>query len=309
MNEWEFIKLLNKDNISEIELSIGDDCAIIKKGNDYLLLTKDLITEGTHFELKNTPIEYIGEKLADSNISDIIAMGGIPKYALLGIVFPKGKEIQYEKLIDGIKNRLNLYSTSIIGGDTVSGKNLSLSMTIIGEGKRYITRGGAETGDKILISGKLGYSRAGLNEFLTSGKIANKMAFEKYFRPRCRFDLLPIINKTKINSMTDISDGFIQDLSHILVSSGKGGEIYLDNFPVDDYLVKAAENEKIDLYDFILNSGEEYELILTVSEKESLELNKQGFMEVGEITDKKQSVYYYKGKEKKVKNLSYTHSF
>jgi thiamine-monophosphate kinase len=311
MNEWEFIELLKEDNNQlGVELPIGDDCAVIKKGNGYLLLTKDLITEGTHFKLEHTPVEYIGEKLVDSNISDIIAMGGEPRYALLGVVFPnKIKRVNYKKLIEGIKKRLSLYSTILVGGDTVSGEKLTLSMTIVGEGQRYIKRGGAKAGDKIFISGKLGYSRGGLNEFLKNKEINNNIAFEKYFHPKCRFDLISVINKTEINSMIDISDGFYQDFSHILSSSKKGGEIYLDNFPIDDYLIKAAKDEGVNLYDFILNSGEEYELILTVSERESLKLKKLGFIEVGVITEKIQSVYYMNGKQVKIKNLSYTHSF
>ncbi len=309
MNEWEFINLIKEGLKTDLEKSIGDDCAVIKKGDLYILLTKDLMVENTHFILKNTPIEYIGEKLVDANVSDIIAMGGTPKYALLGIVFPKKKKIDKELLIKGIKKRLDKYSINLIGGDTVSGEKLTLSMTIIGETKRYIPRDGAESGDKILISGILGYSRAGLNEFLKKGNIENKTAKSKYFHPACRYDILPVIKKNEIDAMIDISDGFYQDILHILKSSGKGAEINLDKFPVTEYLKDAAKKEGIELYDFILNSGEEYELITIVSEKNKRELIKNGFTEVGEITENREIKFFSRGKEKKISNLSFTHCF
>ncbi len=309
MNEWELIEYIKKDFKSEIELSIGDDCAVIKDYDKYIVITKDLMTEGTHFRLENYPLNYLGEKLVNSNLSDIAAMGAYPSYALLGIsVKEKMRENDIKLLIDGIKSNLLQYNTSLIGGDIVKGENLSLSMTIIGETRRYITRDRAKENDIIYLSGEIGYSRAGLYEFIKKGDIKNKNARDRFLRGNNRLDLMSFLKQVRVDALIDISDGFYQDLTHILKSSSVGAVIHLENFPKDSYLEKIANESGLNYYDFILNSGEEYELIVVAPEDDEKFLN-NGFIKVGKIKKEKGLKFFLNEENINIKNLSFTHNF
>jgi len=309
MNEWELIELL-KSKQNDVELSIGDDCAVFRKGNENILITKDLLVEKSHFILPEFPLDSIGRKLVNSNVSDIVAMRGKPEYALLGIVIPQGfGNDSIEKLVFSIKKELKKYSVSLVGGDIVRGEKLTLSMTVVGIADNYVTRAGAKKDDIIFITGDLGYSKAGLSEFKEKGKIKNKKARNKYFEPSCRFDLLSLLSKTNINAMIDISDGFHQDLLHILKVSKVGAEIFLDKFKYNNYLKKNAEHQGLDIFDLIVNSGEEFELIIVAPKSEKEKLEQKDIFSVGKIVEKNILRYFYKDSEYKIKNLSFTHSF
>ncbi len=310
MNEWELISFLKGELSSKVELSIGDDAAVIKEGDKYFIITKDLMVENTHFILNDYPLALLGKKLVNSNISDIVAMGAYPKYALLGITIREGLGDEALKImLTGVKEELENAGVSLIGGDTVKGRNLMLSMTVIGETKRYITRKGAQPENLIFLSGKIGYSRAGLREFLSKGIIENSEAEKVFFEGKNRRDLLDFLSEVKINAMIDISDGFYQDLNHILESSEVGAEIYLENLPYDSYLEKLSKEEGVSYYDFVLNSGEEYELIIIVPSYEEERLIKKGLIEIGKIKGERELTFIKDGKKVNVRNLSYTHKF
>ncbi len=310
MNEWELIFFLKGELSSKIELSIGDDAAVIREGNEYFVITKDLMVENTHFILNDYPLALLGKKLVNSNISDVVAMGAYPKYALLGISIREGLGDEALKIIlTSVKDELKNAGVSLIGGDTVKGKSLMLSMTVIGQTKRYITRKGAQAEDFVFLSGRIGYSRAGLREFLLKGIIKNSEAEKVFFEGKNRRDLLSFLSEVKINAMIDISDGFYQDLNHILENSEVGAEIYLDNLPYDPYLKELSEEEGISYYDFVLNSGEEYELIIVVPAYEEERLIKKGLIKIGKITKERDLIFIKKGKKVNVRNLSYTHKF
>ena len=311
MNEWELIELLKSSGkSSEVRLSIGDDAAVLRYGSKYIVITKDLMTEGTHFVIEGYPPFLLGRKLVNSNLSDISAMAGLPKYALLGISIRDGIGDDYIKeILRGVEEELEKNGVILIGGDTVKGKSLTLSMTVIGECKRYVTRGGAKVGDSILLSGPVGYSRAGLREFMRSGKIENQRAEDRFFAGTNRLDLYPLISQSRVNAMIDVSDGFYQDLTHILRESGRGAEIYLDNFPFDSYLDKMAKDEGISYYEFILNSGEEYELIAIISEDEEDSFLKKGFLKAGKIIASNEIVFLKGQNRVQIRNLSFTHHF
>ena len=308
MNEWEIIKLLKDSFKSEIEVPIGDDCAVIKQGDSYLIITKDLMVENTHFTLKNYPLDYLGEKLVNSNLSDMAAMGALPSYALLGLsIKEKLGDEDIKLLLDGIKRKLREHKVFLIGGDIVKSERLSLSLTILGETKRYILRKGAKVGDIIYLSGEIGFSKAGLFEFLNKGKVENKEAEKRFLRGNNRLDLVDFFQSQPIDAMIDTSDGFYQDLNHILEESKVGAEIYLEKFPRITYLEKIAKESGLDYFDFIINSGEEYELIVVAPEEDKVFIEK-GFLKIGKIVEGEGIHFYYNKEEKQIKNLSYTHN-
>ncbi len=298
MDEWELIERI-KEKIPNSQ--IGDDCALL--GKKYLL-SKDLLVEGTHFLIELNPPQSIAKRAVTANISDIIASGGKPLYALVGIGLKKG----YKKtplLIDLIVEELKRYDVTLVGGDTVVSNNIIISVTIIGKVLRHVKRDGAKDGDLIFVSGKLGLSKVGylkLKKGIKSGRAVNKFLY-----PEPRYDLMESISKIKINSMIDISDGFLIDLKHVLKESNKGAVVELENFLLDDEIKSYFGSDLDKIYNAILSSGEEYELIVTAPLGERKKLLKLGFYVVGEINSSKAIEILYSGKPFKPDDEGYTH--
>lgn len=147
-----------------ILVSIGDDAAVIKPTDQYLLATTDMMVEGVHFDLRFVTPYQLGFKLISVNVSDVYAMGGEPFYFLLNIAVNRNTTRKFIDLFfDGVKDALNVYNTILVGGDLSSAiKSMSLSATLIGYARKYIKRSGAKIGDKIYVTGNLGESACGL---------------------------------------------------------------------------------------------------------------------------------------------------
>ena len=163
-NESDLIDhIIKKTQISSNDVikSIGDDCAVVKSGNKYLIMTTDTSLEGPHFTRDYTP-EEIGYKALATNLSDIAAMGGIPKYILMSITLPKLDTYWIKGFYKGINTLIKKYNLSLIGGDTNKGK-LSITIQVIGECKKNIMyRSDAKLNDDIYISGRIGLARTAL---------------------------------------------------------------------------------------------------------------------------------------------------
>jgi thiamine-monophosphate kinase len=263
MDEFSFIKWIrsNQKEDKNIVIGIGDDCASIKiNGNKQCLVTTDMLVEGTHFDLKkNTPGE-IGKKSIACSISDIAAMGCSAKYAVVSICFPQETRTKFAReLLLGMKREADAYSIKIIGGDVVSGKKmLAVNVTMYGENKGLnpVTRSGAKADDVIMVTGALG------------GSILKK---HFAFKPRLKEGQL-LNKKFNINSMIDISDGLVADLNHILEESGVGAVLYEDEVPVSADAKKLSRKTGFSALHHALHDGEDYELLFTLSEKESKKL-------------------------------------
>ncbi len=279
-------------------LGIGDDAAAVRvsKGKT-LLATTDLLTEGIHFDLRYTSFFQLGAKALLVNISDIAAMGGIPKYALIAIAVPDNiKAEDLSELYRGIKKTASSYNVSIIGGDTSGSKNsLTINITLLGEAKQgnIVMRGGARPGDKIFVTGTLGDSSAGL-ELLKKGK-RNGYLIQRHLLPIPRVKEGVFLSKNRLaTSMIDISDGLSTDLNHICRMSRVGAIIYEDKIPLSKEL-KKADLKKSPLH-YALSGGEDYELLFTVNEKNVIKIysaitkNKISATMIGEITERKRGM-------------------
>ena len=265
MDEFSFIEWIrsNQKKDKDIVIGIGDDCASIKiNGDKQCLVTTDMLVEGTHFELgKNTPGE-IGRKSIACSISDIAAMGCTAKYAVVSICFPQETKTKFAReLFLGMKKLAEAYKIKIIGGDIVSSKKtLVVNVTMYGtnEGLNPIARSGAKVGDIIMVTGSLG------------GSILGKHAT---FIPRLKEGLL-LNKKFNINSMIDISDGLAADLNHILEESEVGAILYEDDVPISADAKKLSRKTGLSALHHALHDGEDYELLFTISDKETKRLLK-----------------------------------
>ncbi|MFH1198992.1 MAG: thiamine-phosphate kinase [Candidatus Omnitrophota bacterium] len=249
---------------SSVVKGSGDDCAVIKFTQDkYMLMTCDMIVEGVDFTLKAKP-ELIGRKAVAISISDIAACGGTPRHCVIAMGIPKNMPVEIiERISQGMFDLAKVYKINIVGGDISRSENLVIDVSMIGEveKRRLVLRSGAKKGDIIFVSGELG------------GSIRGK---HLSFTPRLK-EARVLVNKFKINSMIDISDGLTQDLMHILKESKKGAVIYEDLIPVS---LDARGLEEA------LSMGEDFELLFSASKQEArkiMKLKTHNFYAIGEI--------------------------
>lgn len=273
----------------------GDDTAVLKWTADkYLLFKCDMVIEDVHFELGRATPFNIGWKALGRNISDVAAMGGVPRHAVVSLGISPDIEVSVaEGICKGLKSIADRFGVNIVGGDMSRSKKIIVDVSLIGEveKKRLVLRSQAKEGDLVLVTGSLGGS--------IKGKHLN-------FMPRVE-ESRRLTRNFKVNSMIDISDGLALDLYRIIGSSNKGACIYEESIP----LSKAADNIKNALYD-----GEDYELLFTVDPKEAEKLIRYNFSKagtrisiIGEITDRK---YGYKilrknGREEDLAVKGYAH--
>ncbi|UCG35705.1 MAG: thiamine-monophosphate kinase [Candidatus Omnitrophota bacterium] len=280
MDELQFIDFLRKKapKMKGVIRGIGDDCAQVKVGKETLLLKSDLFIEGVHFKKKDMTYKSIGMRAVARVLSDFAACGGAPKF--IGISLGRPKDIcghALNDIVSGVNFYSRKYKFSLIGGDTARSQKLFLDVWGLGTAKEFISRSSAKAGDAIFLSGPLG-----------------ARPFNKPFEPR--LEEAKYLKSFKVNSMIDVSDGFIIDFYRILKMSKKGALLYEDSIP--------CTKGKSDFY-----RGEDYELIFTVDKKEQrLNELKKRFYFVGEIKNKDFGYKIKRGSSiKKVSIGGYTH--
>lgn len=248
LGEFKFIDRIAKGIklSSQVIKGIGDDAAVLKyTKNKYMLFTTDMIIEDKHFYRSSKP-ELIGKKSISCNVSDIAAMGGIPRFAVISIGLPGSLDVRFiDRLYGGIKKTADKFNISLVGGDTVNSENIIINIALIGEVEKenLVLRSSARQNDTIFVTGNIG------------GSIKHR---HLDFTPRLR-EARFLVKNFNINSMIDVSDGLLADLGHILEESNKGVVIYENAIPVS----KDAVN-----FDSAVRDGEDFELIFTLSEKD-----------------------------------------
>ncbi|MEA2005576.1 MAG: thiamine-phosphate kinase [Acidobacteriota bacterium] len=252
-------------------LGIGDDAAVVRPGKKLLLLTKDLLIDGVHFMSSKHPPFLLGRKSLNVNLSDIAAMGGMPKYALLGLGIPSSfKQDWLEKFFSGLKSAAVEQDMALIGGDVSQARKLTVSVTIMGEAKSIITRKGAKPNNAIYVSGTLGNAKQGLLLLKKGVKLGDSKEsdclLKSFLDPSSQVSLGIELNRLQAaSSMIDISDGLSVDLLHICQESGWGALIHLDSLPLSSDLLSFQRRP----FNFALHGGEDYQLLFSVpTEKE-----------------------------------------
>ncbi len=217
-------------------LGIGDDAAVTAMTRGMLLLTTtDMLAQGVHFDLAWHDPVSLGRKSLAVNLSDIAAMGGIPRYALLSLAIPAELDLEFiESFMSGFLEQADRFGVTLIGGDTSSSKSgFVISVTLLGEQypDKIAKRSGACHGDLICVSGTLGDSALGLDLLKAGGCSGN--AVKRHLDPVPRVELGSILAEKRVPSaMIDISDGLYADLGHILEASSAGAKICIDAIPL-----------------------------------------------------------------------------
>lgn len=271
---------------SGVDVGIGDDGAVLSAspGVDTIVVT-DTSVEGVHFRSDQSP-HSIGYRALAVNLSDIAAMGGLPRWATLNLTLPHAHPEWLGAFADGFFELADRWEVTLVGGDTTRGP-LTMTVTVGGEVARgaSLLRSGARVGDMILVSGPLGGAAAAL-------ECSNQADLDRalqYPTPRLMLgqSLLGVAT-----SAIDISDGFLADLQHILDQSGNlGANIDASTLPLFDAAVRSLGRTKA--LDLALYGGDDYELCFTVP-PEKLSVLKQlkcdvdsGPVCVGEVVSEK----------------------
>ncbi len=251
-------------------ISIGDDAAAWYCNETTELITVDSIIQGVHFAMDITGWYELGWKALAVSLSDIAAMGGTPRYALVSLGLPENTEVNdVINLYMGMVELGNRFETSIIGGDTIKAPLIVVSTTafgsIQGQIKQALTRSTARSGDKIAVSGYLGGAAAGM-EMLTrkaqfSEEDSNSLK-KTFLKPLPRIIEGQILLQNGVKAAIDISDGLISDLNHICRASKVGAQIEVELVPVNP-VAKANFGEEA--LEMALSGGEDYELLFTAS--------------------------------------------
>jgi thiamine-monophosphate kinase len=248
----------------DIVVGVGDDCAVVDKDErTYLLVTADMMVEDEHFTRSWYGPDQIGNKLVESNVSDIVSMGGAPRYGIISLSIPPSTELAFiDGIYDGIYTSSGRHGLTIIGGDTTRGDKVVISLTIIGEVERTLlrTRSLAREGDLICVTGTLGKSMAGLRSLQEglSGDVRG------YLEPMARSAEEARAIALHAHAMIDVSDGLGSEVAHICERSGVGAVIYKGRIPLDPAAVDAAEKLHESAYDYALYGGEDFELVFTL---------------------------------------------
>ncbi len=288
IGEFELIERLSSIlpiNDKDVLVGFGDDTACVNVNGKLLLLTGDIQVENVHFIKSKINPEDLGWKLVSSNVSDVVACGGIPRWGLISIALPKNIDYQYvENVYKGIKKAIDYYKMFIIGGNTSSSSEMVFDLFLVGETKRFVSRSSAKAGDFIYVSDYLGLSRAGLELILM-----NKNNYEdwelglikKHTKPTARIDLQGLIEKYA-SSCIDISDGLAGDLGHISEMSKVKIVIEKEKLKIHPDLRKYCDKYEKNPYHYILYGGEDYQLAFSLEKEKNLEnITKIGYIEEG----------------------------
>ena len=283
----------------EVIFGIGDDAAVLKYDKkNYMLLTTDMLVENDHFSLKFSTPAQIGMKAIEQNASDIAAMGGIPKFAVISIALPNDASVEFvDGLYEGMNKKSKEYKINIVGGNITHSREIVINVALVGfvEKKFLALRSSAEIGDLIFFSGDVGKSTAGLE--LLRHNLKGK-SIKPHLEPKSRLKLARELVKTGINSMIDVSDGVASEVKHICDESKVGAMIYTDKIPISKNTVIDSKKLGKDAVDFALYGGEDFELVFTANKNKLKQLKKFDVKVIGEIVDVKNGIKLIKNNKK-----------
>lgn len=285
MEEFSIIEHLIKDfPLAKIKLENGDDAAVFYSDQN-LVCSVDMYQEGVHFRFDYSDYSIVGSKVIEASFSDIVAMGAVPRFALVSIALPRNFPLENTRAIyHGVYQSLTRLGASLIGGDTISSNSdlVTLNITTLGERSDTVkcSRNAARTGDLIYLSSCTGLSAAGLKALQLKAS-PYKALIAKHTSPHCRSDLVTRLSVIA-NGMIDISDGLSSELWHIANASKLCLKIDYDRLPIHSELQAFCDEYKLDLKDFVLNGGEDYELLYTVAGEYSRDV--PGYM-IGEVVE------------------------
>jgi thiamine-monophosphate kinase len=255
-----------------LKQGIGDDAAVMRIGDRDVLLTTDMLVEGVDFDRAITSARDIGYRAMAANLSDIAAMAGSPRFGLVALGMPVATEARFVvELFGGMREASDEHAAVIVGGDLSAADNLVISVSLMGEAPLggAVLRSGARTGDRIVVTGRLGAAAGGLRLLQRGPRaVANARRagwgdglVQAFLRPSARVGEGQILARSGATAMIDVSDGLTRDLVRLCDASGVGAVIWLDAMPVAEALHALAPALEADPLQVALGGGEDFELL------------------------------------------------
>jgi thiamine-monophosphate kinase len=293
LGEFGLIDLLAKmaaEKDERLLIGIGDDATAWKGDSSIQLATVDSLIQGVHFPADTVPWTELGWKALAVNLSDIAAMGGVPRHALVSLALPSKTEVDdVTTLYTGLLKLAKKTGVTVVGGDISDAPMVILNVTVLGSSpqKKILTRSTAKPGELIAVTGYLGAAAAGLEMLTKNLEFEAKVTAhfrQAFFRPTPRVSEGQILLDQGVRTAIDISDGLLADLGQIGKASKVGARIDANRVPVAPK-VKAAFGEKA--LELALTGGEDYELLFTAKAEVIARIKKATscpISAIGEIT-------------------------
>lgn len=279
LGEFTLIDMIKQDTINkadQVVIGIGDDAAVLKVVPEHLqLVTTDMLVEQVHFDLKTTSAWQLGYKAIGVNLSDIAAMGGIPRHVVISIGIPKTVSADFiVSLYEGMKEICREFGVNIVGGDTVASPHgLVINVTVMGDvmPENLQRRSGASVGELVVVTGTVGDSGCGLDLLLQGDWQGHDFALPlitKHLVPHPQVIIGPILAQAGSKSMNDISDGLASEVNEIALASQVGMRIYCQELPLSQEMMEGAKLLGKSAIDYALYGGEDYQLVFTIGREQ-----------------------------------------
>jgi thiamine-monophosphate kinase len=243
---------------------LGDDCGLIREGEEFFALSTDVSVEGIHFRPQWLRPEEVGWRATASALSDLAAEGAVPVGILCAVTMPaRAPETHLLELMSGAGAAAKYAGTLVLGGDVSSGPVWSVAVTVVGRTRAPVTRGGAEPGDRVWVSGTLGGARAAL-EAWQRGEEPLPGARARFAHPEPRIAAGRWLARHGARAMIDLSDGLGGDAGHLAAASDVALEIDLALVPVAAEVTQEADRLGVAPQQFAAEGGEDFELLVAL---------------------------------------------
>ena len=308
-------KINNKSTIT----GIGDDAAILNFKGESVVVTTDFLVEGVHFDLSYMPLKHLGYKAVVVNLSDVYAMNAMASQITVSIAVSNRFTLEaMEALYQGIQTAAKTYGVDVVGGDTTSSiSGLTISVSAIGHVKasKVVKRNGAQSNDLLVISGDIGAAYLGLQVLEREKEVfkvnpKNQPELERYsyiierqLKPEARKDIVTLLNDLKVQptSMIDISDGLSSEVIHLCKQSEVGCDLYEEKIPLDPQVILTCEEFNIDSTTMALSGGEDYELLMTISQADYPKIKgNPNLTVIGHMTEKASGIHLVTRAQEKI---------
>jgi thiamine-monophosphate kinase len=260
-----------------LPVGIGDDAAVAVPARGALeVLTTDALVEGIHFDRAFCSLFDVGYKALAVNISDVAAMGGTPRLALLSLILPAALRIgDIDALLDGFAQMAREANVTLAGGNiTRSPGPLVVDVSLVGavRPRKVLTRSGGRAGDALYVTGMVGAAAAGLGWLRARGSTADLSeagefapCVARYLRPEPRFRLGAVLGRTRAASACmDLSDGLGDAVTQLAQASGTGAAIDAALLPIHDCASRWFRSQGTDPLNASVTGGDDYELLFAV---------------------------------------------
>jgi len=261
---------------SSLVVGPGDDAAVmIPERGALQVLTTDAIVEGVHFDRRFSGLADVGYKALAVNVSDIVAMGATPQYALLSLILPDRTTLDdLDALLDGLLEMAALSGTAVAGGNiSRSPGPLVVDVTVTGSvrPRRILRRSGGRPGDALYVTGSIGAAAAGLGWLRAPAEdTADVMTgcVSRHRRPEPRVRVGTLLGRNRAASACmDLSDGLADAVRQVAEASGTGASVDAAALPIDPAAARWFQGHGTDPVLGAVSGGDDYELLFAVPRK------------------------------------------